>query len=467
MTVHQHAVEIRAFAQYLQELTALLDPGRGWYGIFCARDPEGMRACLEGAEVPPWDVVESLLQDLGAARGTESAARESVRAAALYAASAAAHDRRPGGRRVLVDRLNLMLHEQSYAAGRMRAAGTDGARSPQGETDAMAWARDDHVRATARCAELRSRLAALEGPVPDSWPGGPGQVNAADAGGASSPPGPLPAGVQAVDDAYPGPAAGPVHAPEAAPAPVRRRRKPRGARFAGLELDDTEASPLPPAAPGQAGPAPAAAAPRGARFGGAGPAEGAGHPPQAAAPGRTESDLAALRAAEGTVALLVRLRAEGRTGEAHVVLCEAAARPAGHLPVLAVALRRAGLAADWATLLWEVSSRPPAELAAAAGALASAGHVDDCGQLLRQGAARPADEIAYAVAALGRAGLEPEARALLGAFVRVRSPQDAARIAEGGPRALVAQLLAAAREVSVAKERDLVHALRVAGISAP
>ncbi|MFE7752540.1 hypothetical protein [Streptomyces sp. NPDC057428] len=163
----------------------------------------------------------------------------------------------------------------------------------------------------------------------------------------------------------------------------------------------------------------------------------------------------------------MRLRADGRSGEAHVVLCEAAGRPAAYLPVLADALDGAGLAADWATLLWEVSSLPPTELAAAAGALAAAGRTDDCGHLLRQGVARPAEEIADAVVALDRAGLEPEARALLGAFVRVRSPQDAARVAEAAPGHLVPQLLAAAREVSAAREWDLVHALRVAGIPAP
>ncbi|MFE5241222.1 MULTISPECIES: hypothetical protein [unclassified Streptomyces] len=440
MTVQQHAVEVRAFAQYLRDLAALLDPGQGWYGVFRARDPEGMRACFDGTEVPPWDVVESLLQDLAAARGGAYAARESVRAAELCAASAAAHDRRPGGRQALADRLGVMLQEQAYAARRMRAAGADGAGAPDEETDALAWARDDHARATARCAELRNRLAAVGRTVPDGWfraeeePGAPAVVP------------------------------GPRRAPEdAAPAPAPKRRKMRGARFAGLEIeDDAEPNLLPSAVPVLPAPSPATATPRGARFSGAPAEEGA-----ARAPRTEEPDPAALRAADDAVALLVRLRAEGRSGEAHVVLCEAAGWPAGHLPVLAVALHGAGLDADWTTLLWEVSSLPPAGLAAAAGALAAAGRDGDCGLLLRQGAARPAGEIADAVAALDRAGLEPEVRALLGAFVRARTPQDAARVAEGGPRTLVPRLLAAAREVSAAREWDLVHALRVAGIVAP
>ncbi|MFE0085865.1 hypothetical protein ACFWZM_36040, partial [[Kitasatospora] papulosa] len=163
MTVHQYAVEVRAFARYLRDLAALLDPGRGWYGVFCARDPAGMRACFEGSEVPPWDVVESLLQDLAEVRGAGHAAEESVRAAALYAASAAAYDGRPGGRQALADRLDVMLREQSDAVRRLSDA--------DAEPDALAWARDDRARATARCAELRDRLAAVERtvPVPDTW----------------------------------------------------------------------------------------------------------------------------------------------------------------------------------------------------------------------------------------------------------------------------------------------------------
>ncbi|MFE9724023.1 hypothetical protein ACFYQ5_10610 [Streptomyces sp. NPDC005794] len=450
MTEHQHAVAVRAFAQYLRDLAASLDPGKGWYGVFLARDPEGMRACFDGSEVPPWDVVESLLQDLAAVCGTAFAARESVHAAELCAASAAAHDRRPGGRQALADRLGVMLQEQAYAARRVSAAGADG------ETEVLAWARDDHARATARCAELRNRLAAVERTVPDDWFREHGDVNVPGTGNVPTVPVPRRAEASGADGAQPD--------AEARPTAAKKRGKPRGARFAGLEIeDDTEAGPPPSEVPVLPVPSSPAALPRGARFGGV-PAEEAIGPaaPQAPAPGP-----AARRAAADAVALLLRLRAEGRSGEAHAVLCEAAGWPAGHLPVLAVALCEAGLGADWATLLWEVSSLSPAELAAAAGALAAAGRAEDCGQLLRQGVARPAGEIADAVLALDRAGLEPEARALLGAFVRVRTPQDAARIAEGGPRHLVPQLLAAAREVSVAREWDLVHALRVAGIAAP
>ncbi|NEC06409.1 hypothetical protein G3I26_14195, partial [Streptomyces sp. SID7909] len=84
--------------------------------------------------------------------------------------------------------------------------------------------------------------------------------------------------------------------------------------------------------------------------------------------------------------------------------------------------------------------------------------------LLRQGVARPAAEIAEAATALDRAGRGPLAQTLLGAFVRVRSPQEAAKVASIDPPRLVPQLLAAARTVSEARERGVEHALRVAGL---
>ncbi|MEU2578635.1 hypothetical protein ACIP3B_22635 [Streptomyces anulatus] len=552
MTVHQQAYEVGAFAQYLRDLVARLDPGRGWYGVFARRDPVGMRSCLDGVEIPPWDVVESLLADLAALHGARFAEQVSVRAAALYSASAATHDRRPGGRQELVHRLELMVREQHRAAERLRGAEAGG--TGPAEPEALAWARDDHERATARCAELRGRLAAVA--VPEGWfreevsdergagagaaPGplagtvespavgagapagtaGPtaptaGRTAASagptapTAGRTAAPAGPTaptagrtaaPAGptaptagrtaasagrtagpawsvrvprprAEAPDTAAgqprPGGAANGDGSPADAPAPAPRRKKPRGARFAGLEVDEEEAgyapSPLPgPPAPSHAGPP----TPRGARFGG-----GAGEEGREGrdAVGRDRApdalpDPAAGQAVAGAVAQLIRLRAEGRGGEAHVVLCEVAAWPAPRLPVLAVALHRAGLAADWTTLLWEVSSLPPAGFAAAAGALAAAGREADCGLLLRQGVARPAAEVAEAVLVLDGAGREREARDLLGAFVRVRTPQEAAELAGTGGTRLLPLLLAAAREVSVEREWDLVHALRVAGV---
>ncbi|MFJ9920933.1 hypothetical protein ACIRSF_16760 [Streptomyces rubiginosohelvolus] len=571
MTVHQQAYEVGVFAQYLRDLVARLDPGRGWYGVFARRDPAGMRSCLDGVEIPPWDVVESLLADLAALHGARFAEQVSVRAAALYSASAAAHDRRPGGRQELVHRLELMVREQRRAAERLR--GPDPA-----EPDALAWARDDHDRATARCAELRKRLAAVA--APEGWlrsedgeglrAGAGGTAGSAGVGGVagtagiagaavSGPAGPAGAGrvprpragaggavagrphgrgtgaegepawaddpareslVEALAPEAPGgwapeasgaparlaggpyadtepcgpaepsPAAEPHRTPESSgdpepSTPAPRRKKPRGARFAGLEVDDEEAagcapSPLPgPPEPGRSG----APAPRGARFGGAAAEAGehGGRGGQGGHAGRGRGrtgrdrgadgyadpvapDPAAGQAVAGAVAQLVRLRAEGRSGEAHVVLCEVAAWPAPRLPVLALALHRAGLAADWTTLLWEASSLPPAGFAAAAGALAAAGREADCGLLLRQGVARPAAEVADAALALDGSGRGDRARDLLGAFVRVRTPQEAAELALSGGTGLLPLLLAGAREVSGEAEWDLVHALRVAGV---
>lgn len=529
MTVHQQAYEVGAFAQYLRDLVARLDPGRGWYGVFARRDPVGMRSCLDGVEIPPWDVVESLLADLAALHGARFAEQVSVRAAALYSTSAATHDRRPGGRQELVHRLELMVREQRRAAERLRGAGSDGPGAA--EPEALAWARDDHERATARCAELRGRLAAVA--VPEGWfreehsdgrgagtvaaPGPPAgaagppagtagpsagavgrsagavgspAVGAGAAAGAAGPsagtvgPPVAPAGpawsvrvpqprAEAPDAAAgagrprPGGAGNGDGSPADAPAPAPRRKKPRGARFAGLEVDEEEAghapSPLPgPPVPSRSG----APAPRGARFGGGAGEEGREGRDAAGRDRAPDAlpDPAAGQAVARAVARLVRLRAEGRGGEAHVVLCEVAGWPASRLPVLAVALYRAGLGADWTTLLWEVSSLPPAGFAAAAGALAAAGREADCGLLLRQGVARPAAEVAEAVLVLDGAGREREARDLLGAFVRVRTPQEAAELAGTGGTRLLPLLLAAAHEVSVEREWDLVHALRVAGV---
>jgi hypothetical protein len=177
-------------------------------------------------------------------------------------------------------------------------------------------------------------------------------------------------------------------------------------------------------------------------------------------------DVAARRETAETVATLVRLRSEGRTGEAHALLVEAAHWPADRFPLLAAELQHAGLGADWATLLWEAASLPADRLVAAADALVAAGRSTDGEQILRQGVARPAEEIGAAVLGLVAEGRRREVTALLDAYVRVRTPEEAARSAAPGPGTLVPLLLAAARGVSQERHWDLVHALRVAGFSA-
>ncbi|MEU2113655.1 hypothetical protein [Streptomyces sp. NPDC019507] len=603
MAAHQLPGQVDGFARYLRAVTGRLDPGSGWYGVFLHRDPDGLTACLRGTEIPPWDVVSSLLQDLAADD------EETAHARGLHSAAAAAHDRRPGGGEALRERLELMRREQAHAAGRGRDLLDRLAAVPEGTpvyrelAHDLSWANDDHTRATARCAELATRIAALApppglpagaapyargpapgpvhpgagvgvfgppgpahdrdalsgaerggtGPEPEPWageghgtghftvaarpgPDGPDRPDGSDgaAGGVgrerpgttAAARGPGAWGGPAVDGAAgggwtraaavaDGPGGGAASGPERpdgadgadgdagreragtdaassgpgawarpgadgaeppqplgygssedrrAPGREARRgskRRPRGARYAWLDDAAEESAGEPVPVPGVPELPVAAVRPRGARFGGGAEAEPtAATGPGSAAPAGEEDRRAAL----ATVAALRRLRAEGRGGEAHVLLCEAASGPSVRLPVLAAEMHRSGLGADWPTLLWEVASLAPERLAEAAGALAGAGRDDDCGRLLRQGVARPADEIADAVLALGDAGALAEADALLAAFLRVRSPEEGARIATAEPRRLVPQLLSAARAVSPGCERDLVHALRVAGL---
>ncbi|WBO62834.1 hypothetical protein [Streptomyces camelliae] len=625
MAVDQLPGEVREFAGYLNGLLARLDQGEGWSGVFWQRDPEGMRACLQGREVPPWDVVAALLDDLAAAYGAPAADTERERARALYRAALAAYDARPGAREALADRLDVMLREQRYAADRQTELARLLSTAASGpETDALrldlAWAHDDHARASARCEELQRRLRELDrratgsraGAVRGQWAADPGHLSAADSGRAEMPvrgdggggrvalgggrggvsgssgegvgrpvavdsgraempvparpepdqafgaSGSLPARAfgpagsgpgQALPapDFRPAPAAGPaapaahsaparptrtsrIHAtatpssrtaptpnpapataptpnaasvaapipnpapataptptpasltprtpnavpaaasapppPPAPAAPTTSRKRRRGsARFAGM-AEDAAAPVAVPQVPVPSAALPQAAAPgrpRGARF--AGGVEQAGEA-QAEAVGFEEVDGEAGAAVVGAVERLARLRAEGRSGEAHVLLAEVAQWPAGRFPLLADALRAAGLGADWATLLWEAASLPPERLVGVADALAGAGRDADGRQLLRQGVARPAEQVGAAVLRLADEGRGREARALLDACARARTAEEAARAVLPDPGRLVPLLLEAARAVSEERYWDLVHALRVAGHSA-
>ncbi|WP_171133991.1 hypothetical protein [Streptomyces sp. Z423-1] len=698
MAVDQLPARLREFANYLNGLLARLDQGAGWCAVFWQRDPEGMRACLDGREVPPWDVVEALLHDLAAEYGPEVAAPEEERARPLHAAALTAYDARPGGRDALGNRLDVMLREQRYAAERVAELGRLlPTAASQEDADAirldLAWARDDHDRATARCAELRSRMAELDrrsvggghvrgaqlirprsagerqghGPVlrteagpygsPGAHPSGddagvatpdPGTPSvpgnfAAPAPVANDPTTPTPTAptqptpfaheprhptaydpaqayegsepaafdpgrvreprrptahdpaqaydgsqaaafdpgrvreprrptvhdpAQAYDDsepaafdpgrvrelrqptadnpaqAYegsqaaafdpalaretphptafdsapaparrtprpsafdsaPAPARGtpspsafdptptptsgtpspsafdptptpeppqppasdpaPASTPESPrPAPKQRKRRRGSARFAGMVEEEAAPTVVPPGAvPVLPAPDPTTGRTlRGARFAGA--AEETGGRPE---PEVEVVDAVARRDVAGMVETLVRLRGEGRTGEAHVLLVEAAYWPAARFPLLAAEMERAGLGADWATLLWEAASLPAEQLVAAADALVAAGRDADGEQILRQGVGRPAGEIGRAVLGLAREGRRREVRALLDAYVRVRTPEEAARSAEPDPQTLAPLLLEAAQGVSAERHWDLVHALRVAGLT--
>ncbi|MGW4751679.1 hypothetical protein [Streptomyces chartreusis] len=497
MSVDQLPARMREFVNYLDGLAARLDQGGGWCGVFWQRDPEGMRACLAGREVPPWDVVESLLQDLAGQYGPGGAGPETERARALHAAALAAYDARPGGRDAIGDRLDVMLREQRYAAerqaelSRLLTSATSRDQAEAIQVD-LAWARDDHERATARCAELRFRMTDLDRRAASAreraiqrdrfGEGHADRGSAADPAewhsraGAPDGPGPgqeRPAGPYAAENAArvpDEPDTRHTSDPDTAHAPVPKQRKRRrgSARFAGMVEEEAApvvvpptAEPVLPTLPAQ----PAATTrrtPRGARFAGADDDGAAVTPePQVQAAGPEDR-----REVAGSVQALVRLRREGRSGEAHVLLVEAAHWPAVRLPLLAAEMQRAGLGADWATLLWEAASLPAEGLVAAADALTAAGRAEDGEQILRQGVLRPAPEIGQAVLGLTGAGRRREVRALLDAYVRVRTPEEAARSVETDPRALVPLLLEAARGVSEECRWDLVHALRVAGFTA-
>ncbi|MCX5527482.1 hypothetical protein OG342_32295 [Streptomyces bobili] len=544
MALDQLPGQLREFANYLDGLLARLDQGAGWCAVFWQRDPDGMRACLDGREVPPWDVMEALLQDLAANYGTPVAAQQAQRARPLHIAALAAHDAGPGARDALGDRLDVMLREQRYAVdrqaelGRLLAAATTREEAEAIRLD-LAWAHDDHERATARCAELRYRIAELDrragagagaGAGVGGGAGGGGRTDAGvpvrraetDAHGYARPttaPAPgdphtdqvSPYGDPRTSPASPyadsrtsqvspyaeaaatAPAArnpedagaysheqphspqephsgqeAPAgrHAPDdAAPASVPRQRKRRrgGARFAGMAEEEAAPLAVPPVDEPVALPAPAPSTrrtPRGARFAGA-----AEEPRQRPEPSARPVDTAARRETAEAVERLVRLRGEGRSGEAHALLVEFAYWPAARIPLLAAGLQRSGLTADWTTLLWEAASLPADRLVAAADALAEAGRTADGEQILRQGVARPAEEIGEAVGALMAGGRRREVRALLDAYVRVRTPEEAARSVAPDPQLLVPLLLEAARGVSDERHWDLVHALRVAGFT--
>ncbi|MFZ4250261.1 hypothetical protein ACOZDF_34040 [Streptomyces griseoincarnatus] len=684
MAAEQLPDGVREFTDHLRGLLARLDRYAGWCLVFWQRDPEGMRACLEGREPPPWDVVESLLQDLAAVHGPAAAEAELPRARSLHAQATAAFDARPGALQTLGDHLDVMLREQRYAADRRagltrRLAAAANREEAEALGNDLAWAEDDHRRATARCAELTARMTALDdrtratspahtqgrfatrrtpdaassesrgaqsapadrgrpssstppspaqghgptpadrghgpssaapargsmpsrgaaddgggpaspgsgrGPTPAVWAegsssaaparssapsrGGQGLSSVGDGGGPALPGsghGPTPAdrghgpssaapargfapsrggqGLSSVGDgggppspgsgrgptpadpshrlpapgsphphpapgsphphpashaadrhttappeAHPSPHAarqasdprphghpappGPVpselraaqqHVPppapaeEARPAPSRKRRR-GGARFAGVE-DDGAAPLAEPAAAVPELPVTATAA-RGARFAGAAAETDAEERPQERRP-----DAEGLREVAHLVRTLTRLRREGRSGDAHVLLNEAAYWPAVRFPVLAGEMERAGLAADWATLLWEAAATLPAErLVAASDALTAGGRAEDGEQILRQGVVRPAAEIGHAALALADGTRHRELRALLDACVRMRTPQDAARTAAPDPGRLVPLLLTAARGVSEERHWDVLHALRVAGLAA-
>ncbi|MGW8780714.1 hypothetical protein ACWGNM_22030, partial [Streptomyces sp. NPDC055796] len=381
-------------------MTQRLDPGTGWYGEFLRRDPQGLRACLDGAAMPPWDVVESLLGDLAGARGAEVAARERGYAARLRAAAVAVWDRLPGGAQELRTLLAAAADQRSVseAAARTLTARLAAAADPaeaEALTRELAWIQDDTARAASRHEDLVSRLGVLQTPPGPDWSGAPRPAGAEPSAGAwagaeeggtvSGVPRQREAGEERVDPPV-GRAEGRwlrgarraggaryAGAAAAAPAPFTLpparpdgAAAPRGARFAHAEAHSethAEARAETPAEP-RSEPRPGTHAdPRRSRSGTLGRARFAPPEPQMPAAAPEPEAPAAAPAADGpgpggiaaVIGELLGLRAQGRGGEAHALLCEAAAWPAARLPGLADELVRAGLAADWATLLWEAA----------------------------------------------------------------------------------------------------------------
>ncbi|MCC5036205.1 hypothetical protein DMH02_024180 [Streptomyces sp. WAC 00631] len=243
MTEEQHSAAMGEFTRVLGELTAELDPAGGWFGVFLRRDPEGVAACFQGRDLLPWDVAEALLQDYAALHGLPAAERVYGVVREAYRVAAATYDARPGGRQALLDQLDVMIRERQYAVVRRRrltgnAEGSPSAAEESARTGAeLAWAEDDVRRASARCAELRRRLEALEtaaatagaaGAVPRTGPDGahPGHTRpgeAAPAGASTDPLAPSGSRAGAAPGSVPraghaGAAAGPL-SPSGAPAP--------------------------------------------------------------------------------------------------------------------------------------------------------------------------------------------------------------------------------------------------------
>jgi hypothetical protein len=461
---------VAEFTLYFRSLVSAVGDTPGWYGVFAARDPEGVQAYLDGADVTPWDVLLAVLHDVAALHGRPVSGEGLALAERLYTAAVAELDAAPGAEQTLRARLDAMQRERQYAMLHER----DTARAvQQGTADPndLAWARDDRERATARCLELQGRLDALPAPPAPALPAPMNAVQASVPGDwfrdpEPAPPAQLPSPRVPAPRSEEAPAAVPAAPAEPEPESARRtkRERPRGgARYGGARFAGAPETQTPGAVPTEPD-APAAPVARGARFAGAPEASGGRKEERRAAEAQAVQERQAHRvAAQQTAARLGELRRGGRSGEVYVLMSEAAAAPAEQLPLLAAAMEQGGLAADVGTLLWEVAAQNPPRLAAAAAALAEAGRQDDCRTLLNQAAARPAADVALTAAALVDTGHRSEAVTLLVAVVRARTSEDAAEIVYER-RELAGPLLDAAGLHSGSRRLDVGAALRRAGL---
>ncbi|SHM58720.1 hypothetical protein [Actinacidiphila paucisporea] len=433
------------FTYYFRSLVAALGERPGWYGLYAQREPGAARDHETGREIPPWDVVRTILRDLAVNSGAGDIDPSiAARAYALHRAALAAEDAAPGAAARLRSRLDEATRARESAAARARESARAYARHPtSARAQSLAWTRDDLTRTTARCTALHQRLAAVAppAPAPVEPPGAPTQ---------SAPRGARFAGAPR-SDARPAPSGADPAAPPAGEYDGSAAA-PRGARFAGAPRSD--AQPAPPAAGSAVREAPAARMPRGARF--------AGAPQPAPEPVRPADDPRWTAEARAEAARLGQLRRTGESGAAYLVLAAAAEGPADRLPYVVRELERTGLAADVATLLWEIAALPPQPVAEAVNALAAAGRGPHSRTLLHQVAARAAGDVAVVADLLHSGGRTAEAGELLETVARGRSAEAAAAVARARP-ALTDPLLAAAARVSPPCHRDLAAALHRGG----
>ncbi|GAB3121557.1 hypothetical protein GCM10027160_39090 [Streptomyces calidiresistens] len=424
--------ESAAFTAEFRSLVEALDPAVGWFAAFGRRVPEDLNAWTAGRELPPWDVVADLLQDLAARYGAGEAERRGRRIRSRYELAQRARDSRPDAREDLTRRLgredqaeiDAHRHGQELAAAE-RAARLAGRHEEAERLTALRmWAGDDEERARGRRAELRRRLNALPAPT---GPTVPPQASPPSSGTAP------PAG-----------AAPAMPVPPGTPA-----RRPRGARFAGIE--ETAPAPAPTTPSATAGSRPA-----GSRF--AGVEESAA--PRAPRTVFTEEDR---RAAGELAERLARLREQGLGADLYMALCGAVSGPPQRIPLLVESMEREGLEPEVATLLWEAATLPARPVVAVAEALVDRGLENECRQLLRQAAARPAADAGTIAAELLSIGRGEEAVTLLASLVRARRAEDAVGAALENPEVLAPVLLDAARTVSPRHHNAVAGELRRAG----
>ncbi|GGO87841.1 hypothetical protein [Wenjunlia tyrosinilytica] len=435
--------EVRELVRFLRTLMASLGTSPERYSAWALHDRRAMDRYLEGSQLPPLDVVVTLIHDLAEHRGLRLGPDGERQARELHASAVQVIDSRPGRVRELHEELAEMVDERDRLAERERAllevaqtsrasvqAGSMGHAEYRGQLirthDELSRARALHTRARARCEELEKRVAAaerVERSAPAARPTG-----ARFAGAFSE------AGPQAWSD--PG-----------ADAQARRlaaaEQQPTGARFAGAHSNGRRRGAHKSASAGKSG---------------------------ANAPARSQerTDYAGYTEARELAENIARLREEGKAQEAQSRLWEAMSWSPEYFPALCAALGATGQRADVATLLWELSSRSPQEVAAYSVWLVKAGMEADWRELLGQASLQPHGDVAAMAMALVEAGWHEQSQVLLGSVVRTRTPEAVAE--------LVAQLrhLDAAhclRDVLVAVDaaaRDrrlqVTAALRLAGL---